>query len=102
RIYTYGLARPSLSSRPRRACSPGGGRRRASHNPLFSTREGIMELPLGELLVTMSHITKDQLAEALDLQKEQGGKLGHILISMGVISEEEILRALSVKLAIPL
>jgi len=61
-----------------------------------------MELPLGELLVTMRHITKEQLADALDLQKEQGGKLGHILISMGVITEEEILRALSVKLAIPL
>jgi type IV pilus assembly protein PilB len=65
-------------------------------------REDIMELPLGELLVTMRHITKEQLADALDLQKEQGGKLGHILISMGVITEEEILRALSVKLAIPL
>jgi type IV pilus assembly protein PilB len=61
-----------------------------------------MELPLGELLITMSYITKEQLAEALDLQKEQGGKLGHILISMGVISEEEILKALSIKLAIPL
>ncbi|MGD0229056.1 MAG: type IV-A pilus assembly ATPase PilB [Syntrophorhabdales bacterium] len=61
-----------------------------------------MELPLGELLVTMSKITRDQLAEALEIQKEQGGKLGQVLVRMGLMSEEEILKALSIKLAIPL
>jgi type IV pilus assembly protein PilB len=61
-----------------------------------------MELPLGELLVTMSKITREQLAEALEVQKEQGERLGHTLVKMGVLSEEEILEALSIKLAIPL
>jgi type IV pilus assembly protein PilB len=61
-----------------------------------------MELPLGELLVRMGRITKGQVAEALELQKEQGGKLGQILIKMGLMSEEEILKALSMKLAVPL
>jgi type IV pilus assembly protein PilB len=61
-----------------------------------------MELPLGELLVRMSHINEEQLSEALELQKEEGGKLGEVLVKMGLISEEEILRTLSVKFDIPL
>lgn len=61
-----------------------------------------MELPLGELLITMSRITREQLVEALEIQKEEGGKLGQILVKMGLLSEEEILKALSVKLGIPL
>ena len=61
-----------------------------------------MDLPIGDLLVTMGHISKAQLAEALDLQKEKGGKLGQILVSMGAITEEEILKALSIKFVIPM
>ena len=33
-----------------------------------------MDLPIGDLLVTMGHITKQQLAEALDFQKEGRGE----------------------------
>jgi type IV pilus assembly protein PilB len=61
-----------------------------------------MDLPIGDLLVTMGHISKAQLAEALDLQKEKGEKLGQILVSMGAITEEEILKALSIKFVIPM
>ena len=61
-----------------------------------------MDLPIGDLLVTMGHISKAQLAEALDLQKEKGGKLGQVLVSMGIITEEEILKALSIKFVIPM
>jgi len=62
-----------------------------------------MDLPIGDLLVTMGRISKQQLAKALDLQKEGGGeKLGQILVSMGVISEDEIMKALSIKFVIPM
>src|SRR5271169_5551063 len=61
-----------------------------------------MDLPIGDLLVTMGHISKQQLADALDLQKESGTKLGQILVAMGVITEEEILKALSIKFVIPM
>ncbi len=66
------------------------------------TSEDIVELPLGELLVRMGRISREQVAEALEIQKEQGGKLGQILIRMGLMSEDEILKTLSIKLAIPL
>ncbi len=61
-----------------------------------------MELPLGDLLVTMSCITKQQLAEALDVHKERGGRLGQVLVDLGFITEEEILKALSVKFVMPI
>ena len=32
-----------------------------------------MDLPIGDLLVTMGHINRQQLAEALELQKEGRG-----------------------------
>ena len=36
-----------------------------------------MDLPIGDLLVRMGHIDKQQLAEALELQKEgKGGNSG--------------------------
>lgn len=60
-----------------------------------------MELPIGDLLVTMSHIGKKQLDEAVEIQKNRGGTIPEILVNMGVITEEQILKALSVKFAIP-
>ena len=61
-----------------------------------------MELPIGDLLVTMGHITKQQLAEALDQQKDARGKARADSRGMGLITEEEILKALSVKFVIPM
>src|SRR5512135_310141 len=50
----------------------------------------------------MSLITQRQLDEALKVQRQLGGKLGEVLVSMGVLAEEEILEALSRKFNIPL
>ncbi len=57
---------------------------------------------LGELLVRMSLITQRQLDEALKVQRQLGGKLGEVLVTMGVLGEDDILRALSNKFNIPL
>jgi len=61
-----------------------------------------MELPLGDFLVAMSLITEQQLTAAQELQKEKGGKLGHLLVEMGVTTEEDILKVLSARFDIPL
>lgn len=42
---------------------------------------------LGEIMLASKVITDDQLGEALEYQKESGGKIGQILIDMGYISE---------------
>jgi len=44
--------------------------------------------PLGRVLVKMKKITRDQVHEALGIQKEKGGALGQILIDLGYIDEK--------------
>jgi len=48
-----------------------------------------MSRELGEMLVKAGKISQEQLAKALDLQKETEDKLGNILVKMGAISSEE-------------
>jgi len=40
---------------------------------------------LGDLLIDEGLITKDQLNQALSQQKENGGRLGSILVQMGLL-----------------
>ena len=58
---------------------------------------------LGELLVRNNLITKEQLAKALDEQKESGGhgRLGSILIKNALISEEDLTSFLSKQYGVP-
>lgn len=56
---------------------------------------------LGDLLVDAGLIDEIQLRAALSHQKQWGGRIGAILISMGFISEEKLLKFLSSHLQIP-
>lgn len=53
---------------------------------------------LGEILCEMSNCTNEDILNALSVQKEYGGKIGTILLNMGVITEGELLKALSKQL----
>ncbi len=58
---------------------------------------------IGELLVDSSIINEQQLASALEIQKQSGGKrLGDILIDLGVITEDQLMTALKKRLNVPL
>ncbi|OIO73123.1 MAG: type II secretion system protein GspE [Elusimicrobia bacterium CG1_02_37_114] len=46
---------------------------------------------LGDMLLEVGILTKEQLKEALELQKQSGGKLGHILLQLGYVTEEVLL-----------
>lgn len=50
---------------------------------------------LGECLVEANLISREQLTEALHLQKKKGGFLGHILLEKGWISDKELCQAIS-------
>ncbi|MEE8424642.1 MAG: ATPase, T2SS/T4P/T4SS family, partial [Elusimicrobiota bacterium] len=50
---------------------------------------------LGDLMVEDGDITKEQLDQALNHQREKGGKLGSILIQLGHLKEEKLLEFLS-------
>ena len=49
---------------------------------------------IGLLLISSGLITENQLQEAFSLQRAEGGKLGEKLIKMGLISEENLVTAL--------
>ncbi len=55
---------------------------------------------IGELLIEMGLITPEQLAKAMDRQKQSGERLGRALVATGV-REEQIAQALSKQLGLP-
>jgi len=56
---------------------------------------------LGELLVERSLITCEQLETALAKQGKEGGRIGSILVKLGYILEEELLKFLSLYYDVP-
>jgi MSHA biogenesis protein MshE len=59
------------------------------------------KIKIGELLVQAKIITEEQLQLALKYQKEKGGKLGSIIVSMGFATENSLLEAISQQLNMP-
>ncbi len=56
---------------------------------------------IGEILVERALVTPKQLESALAYQKEHGGLLGQILITLGYVTEEEIALALTAQYGFP-
>jgi len=60
-----------------------------------------MPLKIGEILLKAQLITQDQLNKALDEQKQAGGRIGELLLSLDYVSEEDILDCLSQQFGVP-
>src|ERR1700741_5159143 len=60
-----------------------------------------MTVRIGELLLKEKRITPDQLQQALNHQKANGGKLGFNLVKMGFVKDEEITALLSKQYGVP-
>ena len=56
---------------------------------------------LGDILVARKLITQARIDEALKLQDRLGRRMGQIIVDKGWVSENDMLRALSVQLGIP-
>lgn len=56
---------------------------------------------LGEILLSEKIITEEELQKALEIQKKEGTKLGEVLVNIGLISEKDIVIALAKQLSIP-
>ena len=57
-------------------------------------------LRLGDLLISAGLITEEQLQEGLQLQKGTGKRLGTVLLENGFITESELIEALQMQLGI--
>lgn len=56
---------------------------------------------LGELLVEMRLLTREQLEQALATQKTDGRRLGEILVHLKMVSESQLTQVLSQQLSVP-
>jgi len=60
-----------------------------------------MSARLGEILVKESLITADQLKQAVEHQKKNGGRLGTALTKLGFVRDDEITQVLSRQYGVP-
>lgn len=58
------------------------------------------KLCLGNVLVASRAITRDQLAETLQVQSERGGRLGEALVAAGHLSESQVAKGLQLQRAL--
>ncbi len=56
---------------------------------------------LGDVLVQRQRATRDQIDQALSIQQESGGKLGDILVTMGVFDERVLVAELAELFGLP-
>ncbi len=61
----------------------------------------IVNKQLGELLIERGIISQQQLDKALTVQKERGGLIGEVLVELGFAKEEHITQALTTQYGFP-
>jgi type IV pilus assembly protein PilB len=71
------------------------GSRRSSLKSTIMDQSGAGKTKIGELLCKEGYITGTHLEDALNYQKKNNGRLGHILIKLGYIDDETIVNVLS-------
>ena len=61
----------------------------------------VISKQLGQLLMERKVIDEKQLSHALEVQKEKGGLIGHILVELGYATEEAIAQAITTQYGFP-
>ncbi|MBC8414538.1 type II secretion system protein GspE, partial [bacterium] len=60
-----------------------------------------MAAKLGQLLLSNNIIDEAQLNQAMDLQKQEGGRVGSNLIKLGFLTEDQLVEFLSKQYSVP-
>jgi type IV pilus assembly protein PilB len=63
--------------------------------------EHVKRRRLGDLLIDVGLVSKEQLEMALEEQKKSGEKLGEVLVGKGFVTEQNIIQVLEFQLGIP-
>jgi len=81
---------------------PSGNGAQLRERTTTAVMEGVRpNLRIGDLLVRLSLVTEAQVDQALALQKETGGRLGEVLVDMGVLGERGLVDALAEFYGVP-
>jgi type IV pilus assembly protein PilB len=67
----------------------------------MQTARALRRRPLGEMLVSQGRVTRDQLSEALEVQRDNGRRVGSTLVMLGYLEEDELAGFLSAQLDVP-
>ena len=67
---------------------------------IFNIPKTEANLPFGELLVSKGLLSREDLTKVLNEQREQGGRLGEILLRLEMLNNEEVTRTLAEHLSI--
>ena len=57
--------------------------------------------PLGQILLEMTSLSEEALENALDVQKQRGGRIGEVLVSLKLVTEEDVYLALGRQMDMP-
>jgi general secretion pathway protein E len=69
--------------------------------PLDPSRRTLVGLALGEVVNRLFGVSGTQIGEALDVQAAKGGRIGEVLVSLGALTEAQVLEALAAQLDVP-
>ena len=56
---------------------------------------------LGQILLVEGLVTEEQLEKAIEIQRKEGKRLGETLINLGIVTEKDIVVAMAKQLSIP-
>ena len=71
------------------------GSHRVPSSPPAPPADELKGRPLGRVLTKMGRLSREQVVQALDRQKQSGGKLGEVLVQMGFVRPADIEAALA-------
>ncbi len=57
--------------------------------------------PLGQILLDMGVISEEQIQKALEVQRLEGGYLGEVIVNLGLLDEDTIAKALGMEWSMP-
>lgn len=70
--------------------------------PGVTNGSDVVALKLGEMLLSTQKLSRNDLERALEVQRSLGGRLGRLLISLGLVSEVDVYTALAHQAGLPL
>ena len=74
----------------------------SSTEPGVTNGSDVVALKLGEMLLSTQKLSRNDLERALEVQRSLGGRLGRLLISLGLVSEVDVYTALAHQAGLPL
>ena len=61
--------------------------------PGVANGSDVVALKLGEMLLSTQKLSRNDLERALEVQRSLGGRLGRLLLSLGLVSEGDVYKA---------